>query len=73
MSRKRKNTRKRATKQFGGDTMMIENDTGLFFLRAPVHQGRVTTVYSGPKKLTTEDAREAFNDALYRGIEVGDD
>lgn len=73
MSRKRKNVRKRATKQSGSDTMMLDRESGLYFMKAAVHTGRVTKVYSGPNKITPDDARASFNDGLYRGIETADD
>lgn len=75
MSRKKKDLhkRKKATKQPGSDQMMIDRDQGLYFMTACVHQGRLTTRYSGPKKTTPDDAREVFNDGLYRGIESRDD
>lgn len=73
MSRKRKNTRKRATKQPNTDTIMLDRESGLYFMKAGVHQGRITTTYSGPSKITADDARAGFNDGLYRGIETADD
>jgi hypothetical protein len=50
--------------------MMIDNETGMYFMTAAVHQGRTTTRYSGPKRIKQEEAREAFNGGLYRGIEA---
>lgn len=73
MSKKRKNFKKKATKQHGSDTMMIDNADGLHFMKGVIHQGRTTTTYSGPKKFDPEDARNAFNDGLYRGISVSPD
>ena len=69
MSRKRKNYRKRATKQHGSDTLM-RNTNGTLFLTAAVHQGRVTRVLRGPDQMEAEHAVAAFNDGLYRNIEV---
>lgn len=69
MSRKKKNYRKRATKQHGSDTVM-RNTNDTFFTTAAVHQGRVTRVLRGPDQMSIEDAVAAFNDGLYRNIEV---
>lgn len=48
--------------------MRNTNDT--FFTTAAVHQGRVTRVLRGPDQMSIEGAVAAFNDGLYRNIEV---
>lgn len=57
----------------GSDQTMLDRSEGLYFHTAAIHQGRTTTVYSGPKKITADDAHEVFNDGLYRNIESQDD
>lgn len=73
MSRKRKNFKKRATKQHGSDKIMLDRETGTYFAVANVHMGRVTGSFQGPKKIDAQDAVSAFNDGLYRGITIEDD
>lgn len=73
MSRKRKNFKKKATKQHGTDKIMLDKETGTYFAVAQVHMGRVTGSYQGPKKIDAQDAVSAYNDGLYRSIQVADD
>ena len=61
---------KKPTKQHGSDKVFLDRETGTYFMTAAVHQGRTTTVYQGPKMISAEDARAAFNDGLYRNIPV---
>lgn len=63
---------KKPTKQHGSDKVYQDGD-GLFFATAAIHQGRVTKVRQGPKTIEITEARQAFNDALYRGIVVSDE
>lgn len=60
---------KKPTKQHGSDKV-YQDENGLFFATAAIHQGRVTRVLQGPRMIEVEDARRAFNDGLYRNIEV---
>ena len=62
----------RPTKQHGSDKV-YQDENGLFFATAAIHQGRVTKVRQGPKTLDVTEARQMFNDALYRGIVVSDE
>lgn len=65
--------KKKATKQHGTDKTFLDRETGTYFMTAAVHQGRVTRVYQGPKQIDAEGARAAFNDGLYRNIEVSNE
>lgn len=63
---------KMPTKQHGSDRV-YQDENGLFFATAAIHQGRVTKVRQGPKTLDVNEARQVFNDALYRGVVVSDE
>lgn len=61
MSKKKKG----ASKQHGSDKVFQDNE-GLFFATAAIHQGRTTTVMQSPKVIEIENARMSLNDGLYR-------
>lgn len=68
MSRKRKVSKSKARKQYGTDKVMRDKETGMFFGVVNVHQGRVTRPLRGQDAVTIEDAVQALNDGMYRGV-----